>query len=49
MNGLDAAVRFRDELRTLAVFGDERLEAAPDVPTAVEQASMSFSARHGSS
>lgn len=37
MNAIDAAIKFKNELRTLAIFGDERLEAAPDVPTAVEQ------------
>lgn len=30
-------VGFEDELRVLAVFADERLEQAPDVPTAKEQ------------
>jgi tripartite-type tricarboxylate transporter receptor subunit TctC len=37
MNAIDAAIKFKNELRTLAVFGPERMDAAPDVPTAVEQ------------
>lgn len=37
MNAIDATLKFKDDLRTLAVFAEERMEAAPDVPTAVEQ------------
>ncbi|MBA3517200.1 MAG: tripartite tricarboxylate transporter substrate binding protein [Rhizobiales bacterium] len=34
MNAIDAAIKFKNELRTLAVFGAERMKAAPHAPTA---------------